>query len=80
MPDKKGAKNVYKVNFEMVHRFKAMVALIAFCVIVVSGVRAQVSLYTILFKATVAIVAIILVSIVVLRALAAYEEMNGGEG
>ena len=79
MADKKKVGS-YKVNFEMVHRFKAMVALITFCVMIVSGLRANVSLITILMKTTVAIIVISLVSIVVIRALAAYEEINGGEG
>ena len=68
-----------RVQFALLHRAAAGVGLLAFGVIVAAGIMAGASVYTMAFRAAVAVLVIGLVSRVVVSILAAYEEMNSGK-
>ena len=80
MAGKKGKKRQPSSRYALLHKFKAFVAIVACCVVVYSGWQSQVSLTTILIRATVVILCISLVAVVIIRAVAAYEELNSGKG
>lgn len=67
------------VRYPLIHRFLAGLALLTFVVIIIAGVSAQARFLTITVRAAVAFLIIGLISRVVLRVIASYEEMNGGE-
>lgn len=80
MAGKKGKKRKASSRYALLHKFKAFVAIIASCVVVHAGWQSQVSLATILLRATIVVLCISLVAVVIIRALAAYEELNSGKG
>jgi hypothetical protein len=53
--------------------------LIAFLVAIIGGLRADVRITTITFRAVVVMLAVALVSRVIMKVVASYEEMNGGK-
>lgn len=80
MAESRTKKLVRKVDFTGVHKLKAGVCLITFFVVLASGLKAQVSIMTILMRATLAVMFIVLVSRIVIQMLATYEEIHGGKG
>ena len=76
MADSKLTKTV---RYPMIHRFLAGLSLLTFVVIIIAGVAAQARFLTITVRAAIAFLVISLISRVVLRVIASYEEMNGGE-
>ena len=68
-----------KVSFLWLHKLAAGVSLIAFLVVIAAGVMAEVSVFTIAFRALVVILAVSVVSRILVRVLATYEEMNSGK-
>lgn len=75
----KSKKVVKKVNFAPVHRLFAGVSMIGFFVVAAGGVMANLDMMTIVFRAFVVMLAVKLVSWVVIRVLASYEEINSGK-
>ncbi|MDC0358796.1 hypothetical protein OAO01_08275 [Oligoflexia bacterium] len=71
---------VKKMNLEFIHRLKASVSLLAFAVILASGVMAKASMISILTRATVAIIVVAIVTRIIVQVLVTYEEMDGGKG
>ncbi|MBX7144164.1 MAG: hypothetical protein K1X79_06915 [Oligoflexia bacterium] len=68
-----------KVSFAGIHKLVAGTSLIAFLVIIGGGVMARASVFSIAFRAFIAIFVIGVVSRVLIRILASYEEMNSGK-
>lgn len=60
-------------------KFCAGLSMMAFMVIVANGLRAEVSLTTIAYRATGVMFVIYLLSRIIVRILASYEEMNSGK-
>jgi hypothetical protein len=76
---KEDKRLVKKVDFTYLHRLFAAVALIGFAVVCAAGLLAEVNMITIILRATVVMVAVKLISWVVIKVLASYEEMNSGQ-
>ncbi len=66
-------------SYAVLHKMMAGVALLAFCVVVVSGLRAGVYAYIIAYRAALAMVVIGIVSRIVIRVLITYEEIQSGK-
>ena len=79
MAAEKTKKRIRKVSYAYVQRLFAGVSLLAFVVMVISGMMAHVGVVTIAFRALVVMLVISLVARVVVKTLAAYEEMNSGQ-
>lgn len=77
--EKKSTKLVKKANYAFIHKLAAGVSLLAFLVVVIAGLQARASVGTIAIRATVAIIVVALISRVLVRILASYEEMNSGK-
>ena len=75
----KGKKIIKRVSYSHVHRLAAATSLLAFFVVIAAGVMAEARVYTIAYRAVVVILAIGVVSRIVIRILATYEEMNSGK-
>jgi hypothetical protein len=69
-----------KVSYVLFHKFAAAVSLLAFVVMIISGLMAEARLTTITYRALIAMLVVGLVSRVVIRVVATYEEMNSGQG
>lgn len=67
------------VDFTYLHRLFAGVALIGFFVVCIAGLLADVNVITILIRASQVMVAVKLISWMVIKVLASYEEMNSGQ-
>lgn len=78
--NKKTKRVVKKVNFGFIHRLKAAVSLLVLTVVVIGGFMAKASMIAILIRATVAILAVVAITRVVVQVLVTYEEMDGGKG
>ena len=61
-------------------KFKAVLTLLSFFVVIAAGVQAGATLGTIIWRATIVAVAIALLSRVLLQIFVTSEEMNRGEG
>ena len=72
-------KLVRTVDFTYLHRLFAAVALVGFFVVCIAGVLADVNMITMLLRATGVMIVVKLVSWIVIRILASYEEMNSGQ-
>lgn len=79
MADAEQQKLRKKVSFAGVHKLAAATSLVAFLVIIGGGVMARASVFSITFRAFLAILVIGVVSRVLIRILASYEEMNSGK-
>ncbi|RMG42248.1 MAG: hypothetical protein D6719_06810 [Candidatus Dadabacteria bacterium] len=75
------AKKNIKVrkNYAHIHKLFAGVSLLAFLVVVISGLQAQASVFTIIIRSTIVILIIGIIGRILLRILATYEEMNSGK-
>ncbi|MCB0353329.1 MAG: hypothetical protein KDD64_07395 [Bdellovibrionales bacterium] len=67
-------------RYQLIHRLKAAVALLAFLVVVVAGMMAGLSVGTIMIRATIVLLCIFVISRVVIQIMVTHEEMNSGEG
>lgn len=72
-------KLVKQVNYAFMHKLAAATALVAFCVVIAAGVMAEARVFTIAYRALVVILVIGVVSRILIRILATYEEMNSGK-
>ncbi len=72
-------KLIKRVNFAYLHRLFAGVALIGFFVVCLAGVLNSVSVITIMLNSTGVMLVVKVVSWVVIKILASYEEMNSGQ-
>ena len=72
-------KLIKRVNFAYLHRLFAGVALIGFFVVCLAGVLNSVSMITIMLNSTAVMVVVKVVSWIVIKILASYEEMNSGQ-
>lgn len=68
-----------RVDFSYLHRLFAGVSLIGFFVVCLAGVLNEVNMITMMLRATAVMVVVKVVSWVVIRILASYEEMNSGQ-
>ncbi len=68
-----------KVSFAYVHKLAAAVSLVAFIVIILGGVMNEVRTITIAYRAMGVILVIGIVSRILVRILATYEEINSGK-
>lgn len=68
-----------KVSFAYIHKLAAAVSLVAFLVIILGGVMNEVRTITIAYRALGVILAIGVVSRLLVRILATYEEINSGK-
>jgi len=71
-------KLVRKVRYAGLHKLFAGVSLLAFVVVIIAGVMADVPFIVITFRACVVMIVIGLASRIVVQVLANYEEMNRG--
>lgn len=77
---RKAAQKLVKVvDFTYLHRLFACVALVGFLVVCIAGLMADVHVITIMLRATAVMYAVKLISWLVIRVLASYEEMNSGQ-
>jgi len=78
---KKGGKNKFakKTSFVHLQKLMAAVSLLAFFVIAVAGLRANVGVVTITFRALLVILVVGIIGRVIVQILATYEEMNSGQ-
>lgn len=65
-------------GYTYMHKLSCAVSLLAFVVILVSGLKAQAGLMTIVFRTSVAVFIIGVISRVVIQILHAYEEIHSG--
>lgn len=72
------ARNVKKTSYAYIHKLSAGVALLCFAVILVAGLQARVSVFTIAYRSLVSIIVVSVVSRIVVSILATSEEMNSG--
>lgn len=72
-------KLTQKIRYPLIHRLFAGIALLTFVVILIAGASAEARFLTITVRATIALLVIGFISRVVLKVIASYEEMNGGE-
>lgn len=79
MADSKATKLVKKINYAPVHKLSAATSLIAFLVVIGAGVMAQASVFSITIRATIVILVISVVSRIIIRILASYEEIHSGK-
>ena len=77
MADKK--KLVKKVRYPNLHKTIAAISLIMFIVSIIGGLRAEVRITTITVRAVVVMLVVALISRIIMRVVASYEEMNGGK-
>lgn len=77
---KKGQGRLTKrVSFLYIQKLAAGTSLLAFFVILLSGLLAEVSLPTLLFRACIVILVISVISRILIRVLASYEEINSSQ-
>jgi apolipoprotein N-acyltransferase len=66
-------------QYLMFKKLFAGVAMLAFIVILIAGLKANARLVTIAYRATIVMVVILFVNRVVIKVLSGYEEMNSGK-
>ena len=76
MASKGGNALTRRVSFVYLQKLFAGVSLIAFLVVSAAGVMAEVGVMTITFRALIVILAVSIVSRLLIRVLATYEEMK----
>lgn len=79
MAEKVKARLVKRVNYTHLHKLAAATSLVAFFVVIAAGVMAEARVFTIAYRAVVVILVIGVVSRILIRILATYEEMNSGK-
>ncbi len=72
-------KLVKRVSYAHIQKLTAAVSLLAFVVVIVAGVMAQVRVTTMIYRALIVIVIVGIISRVIIKILATYEEMNSGQ-
>lgn len=72
-------KNIRKVSYASLHKLSAGVSLLAFFVIVGAGISAGASVISMTMRAFIVIVTIGLVTKIVTKVLANYEEIQSGQ-
>ena len=77
MAEEENNKLVRRVSFVVVHKIAAAISLLALLVIVIAGLAAKASVFSMTWRSLVAILIVKLVSVVLIKALATYEEMDG---
>lgn len=77
--DKSKVRASKKVSFAYLHKLTCAVSLLAFVVVIAAGVIGEARTITITYRAAGVIILIGLVSRIVMRVLASYEEINSGK-
>lgn len=73
------AKTSKTVKFPHVHKMLAGISLLVFTVTMIAGMRAEARFITITVRALVAMIVVAVIGRVVVRLIASYEEIHGGE-
>ena len=68
-----------RVSYVYLQKLFAGVSLLAFMVVVIVGLLAQVSVVTIAFRSMIVILMVTIVSKIIVRILSTYEEINSGQ-
>lgn len=76
---KKGKKVTKKHKFTLAHKYSAGLSLVCFVVVCIAGVMAEARATTIAWRGMLVMLAISLVTRILVRAWASFEEMNRGE-
>ncbi len=63
-------------SYAMVHKLMASVGILMFMVIMINGLKNNISMSSIVFKSTIVLVILSMISRVVIKVLKTYEEMN----
>ena len=77
MAENKDKKLVKKVSYVFIHKVTAAVCLLCLLVIVVAGISSNASVFSMTWRAFLAILCVKLMSVVFIKAIATYEEMDG---
>ncbi len=75
---KKNAQTRIK-RFTFIHKYSVGVSVLAFFLIIIQGMRAEVSVITITYRTFAVSLAIYILTRIVVKAIASFEEMNNGE-
>ena len=78
MAEKK-KKGVKRISYVHIQKLIAAVSLLGFLVVAVGGLRANIGVVAIAFRAFMVILVVGIVGRVVVQVLATYEEMNSGQ-
>jgi len=77
----RGKQNKRVKRYTVIHKFAVGASLLTFFLIIVQGVRAEVSVVTITYRSFLVCLAIYMITRVVVKAWASFEEIsNSGEG
>jgi phosphatidylglycerophosphate synthase len=76
---KKQSPTKRRVSFMYIHKLAAGTSLLAFFVILLAGLMAEVPLTTLLFRTCVVVLVISVISRILIRVLASYEEINSSQ-
>lgn len=79
MAKKISKKIIKRVSYVHIQKLMAAVSLLAFLVVVVAGLRANVGVIAITFRAFLVIFVVGILGRVIVQVLATYEEMNSGQ-
>lgn len=71
-------KQTQKKKYLGLHKFSASVSLLAFLVIIISGMRADVGMETIAYRSFMVMVTIAIVTRILVKAWASFEELDRG--
>ncbi|MCB0318340.1 MAG: hypothetical protein KDD56_06250 [Bdellovibrionales bacterium] len=77
MAEKENIKLVRKVSFIVMHKIVAALSLLTLLVVLIASLLAKASVFSMTWRALVAILIVKLASVVVIKLLATYEEMDG---
>lgn len=77
---KKGKSSSGEKRYVALHKLKAAVSLLAVFVVTLSGMMANVSLTAILWRSTIVVIGVMIVTRIVVQVLVTNEEMHSGEG
>lgn len=75
----KKSKLVRRVNFIQVQKLLAAVALLTFGVVLAAGLMAGASMFSIAWRACLAMLILKMLAVIILKILSTYEELHGGQ-
>ena len=79
MAASKGKKPRVSSKYMTFHKMAAGVSMLAFMVVVIAGLRAEVSIETVLYRASVVLFVVLIVKRLLMRAWISFEEINRGK-
>ncbi|MEZ4753967.1 MAG: hypothetical protein R3A13_06595 [Bdellovibrionota bacterium] len=77
MADEEDNKLVKRVSYVVVHKVAAGISLLCLLVVAVAGLSANASVFSMTWRAFIAILLVKVMSVVLIKVLATYEEMDG---